>query len=277
MTIQPTSHTRSAATPISEPTPLEVTILLPCRNEATTVAICITLALAWINLRNLTGEVLVVDNASSDSSAAHALTAGARVIVEPRVGYGNALRTGIQSAHGRIVIMADADNTYDLTNLDAFYDPIATAQTHDIVIGDRFALPPSRTAMSRYNRAGNWLLSTLTRTTTGLSTRDIHCGLRAFTRTTMTDLPTWSTGMEFATHMLTHAHRQHLRIAETPITLHPPAAGRHSNLHPLRDGLRHLAAIARESLRGHAPHQSTSTVRKTQRNQADDAQYSALE
>jgi glycosyltransferase involved in cell wall biosynthesis len=277
MTIQPTSHTRSAAAPISEPTPLDVTILLPCRNETTTVAICIALALAWISFRNLTGEVLVVDNASSDSSAAQALTAGARVIDEPRVGYGNALRTGIQSAHGRIVIIADADNTYDLTNLDAFYDPIATAQTHDLVIGDRFAQTPSRAAMSRYNHAGNWLLSTLTRTTTGLSTRDIHCGLRAFTRTTMTDLPTWSTGMEFATHMLTHAHRKHLRIAETPITLHPPAAGRHSNLHPLRDGLRHLAAIARESLRGHAPHQPTSTVRKTQRNQADEAPRPARE
>jgi hypothetical protein len=259
MTIQPTSHTRSAATPISVPTPMEVTILLPCRNEATTVAICINLALTWISLRNLTGEVLVVDNASSDSSAAHALTAGARVIDEPRVGYGNALRTGIQSAHGRIVIMADADNTYDLTNLDAFYDPIATAQTHDIVIGDRFVLPPSRAAMSRYNHAGNWLLSTLTRAATGTPARDIHCGLRSFIRATMTDLPTWSTGMEFATHMLTHAHHQHLRIAQTPITLQPPAAGRRSNLHPLRDGLRHLAAITRESLCGRAPHQSTST------------------
>lgn len=266
MTTQPLSHTRSAAAPMSEPTPLEVTtllevtILLPCRNEAATVAICTTLALAWIARRNLTGEVLVVDNASSDSSAAHAHTAGARVITESRIGYGNTLRTGIRSARGRIVIMADADNTYDLTNLDAFYDPIALTQTHDIVIGDRFVLPPSRAAMSRYNRAGNWLLSTLTRIITGTPARDIHCGLRSFTRTTMTDLPTWSTGMEFATHLLTYAHHLHLRITETPITLHPPAAGRHSNLHPLRDGLRHLAAIARESLRRRAPHEPKSTV-----------------
>lgn len=249
MTIQPLSHARSAAAPAYELSPLDVTILLPCRNEAATVAVCTTLALAWIARRSLAGEVLVVDNASSDASAIHARVAGARVIQEARVGYGNAVRAGIRSASGRIVIMADADSTYDLTNLDAFYDPIAIARTHDIVIGDRFAPPPNRAAMSRYNRAGNWALSTLTRTVTGTPARDVHCGLRSFTRATMTELPIWSAGMEFATHMLTHAHHQHLRVAQTPITLHPSAAGRRSNLHPLRDGLRHLAAIARESLR----------------------------
>jgi hypothetical protein len=239
-------------------TPLDVTILLPCRNEAATVAVCTILALAWISRRGLRGEVLVVDNASSDASAIHAYTVGARVISEPRVGYGNAVRAGIRSASGRIVIMADADNTYDLTDLDAFYDPLAIARTHDIVIGDRFALPLSRAAMSRYNRAGNWALSTLTRATTGTPARDIHCGLRSFTRTVMADLPTWSTGMEFATHMLTHAHHQHLRIAQTPITLQPPTAGRRSNLHPIRDGLRHLAAIARESLYVRTSHEASS-------------------
>lgn len=222
MTIHANSRDQSDAAPLHEPTPLDVTVLLPCRDEAATVAICTTRALAWIAHRSLTGEVLVVDNASSDPSALHAHTAGARVITEPRIGYGNALRTGIRSARGRIVIKADADNTYDLANLDAFYDPIATNHTHDIVTGDRFARPPRPAAMSRPNRAGNWALSTLTRTTTGTPARDIHCGLRSFTRTTMTDLPTWSTGMEFATHMLIHAHHQRLRIGQTPITLHPP-------------------------------------------------------
>jgi len=229
-------------------TALDVTILLPCRNEATTVALCTTLALAWIASRNLTGEVLVVDNASTDNSSVAARAAGARVANEPGIGYGNALRTGILSARGRVVIMADADNTYDLTNLDAFYDPIALSGTHDIVIGDRFNRPPSLAAMSRFHRAGNWTLSALTRATTGTPVHDLHCGLRSFTRTAMTDLPTWSTGMEFATHMLTHAHRRRLRIAQVPITLHPPVAGRRSNLHPLRDGMRHLATIAREAL-----------------------------
>ena len=143
------------------------------------------------------------------------------------------------------MIVADADNTYDLTNLDAFYDPISTARTHDMVLGDRFATRPIRAAMSRYNHAGNWALSTLTRIATGTPARDVHCGLRSFTRATMTDLPSWSTGMEFATHMLTHAARQRLRIAQTPTTLHPPAPGRRSHLRPLRDGIRHLTAIAR--------------------------------
>jgi len=130
MTVQ--ANSRAIAADLEyEPTLLDVTILLPCRNEAATVAACTTLALAWIIRRNLTGEVLVADNASSDASAINARTAGARVVEEPQVGYGHALRAGIRSARGRIVIMADADNTYDLTNLDAFYDPIAIACTHE--------------------------------------------------------------------------------------------------------------------------------------------------
>lgn len=246
MTTGPDAHGASLAVQALDPTPLDVTVLLPCRNEATTVALCTTLALAWITRRDLAGEVLVVDNASTDTSTLHAVAGGARVVNEPRVGYGNALRTGIRSARGRIVIMADADNTYDLTSLDAFYDPIALDRTHDIVIGNRLARPPTRAAMSRLHRAGNCALSTLTRTITGVPVHDLHCGLRSFSRTAMTDLPTWSTGMEFATHMLVHAHHRDLRIAQTPITLHPPATGRRSKLRPLRDGLRHLAAIARE-------------------------------
>lgn len=228
---------------------LDVTVLLPCRNEAATVAECTTRALTWINKRQLTGEVLVVDNASTDTSATQAQAAGARVITENRIGYGHALRTGIAAAYGHIIIMADADNTYDLTNLDNFYNPIALARTHDIVIGNRFDPPPAPHAMNRTHRIGNWTLSTLTRLLTGTPITDIHCGLRAFTRTTMLRLPTWSTGMEYATHMLTHAHHQQLRITQTPITLHPPTPGRQSHLHPLRDGLRHLHAIARETVR----------------------------
>lgn len=248
MTTQPRTLPTTPVADMLDPTALDVTILMPCRNEETTVAVCTTLALAWIARRNLTGEVIVVDNASTDASATNARTAGARVISEPRIGYGNALRTGIHAARGRTVIMADADNTYDLTNLDALYDPIAQTGAHDIVVGNRFTQPPSREAMSRLHRAGNWALSLLTRTLTGTPVHDVHCGLRSFNRATMTDLGTWSTGMEFATHMLTHAHQQQLRIAQTPVTLQPPAPGRHSKLRPLRDGLRHLVAITREGL-----------------------------
>lgn len=244
-----TSHPHTAPTSATnEGTKvLDVTVLLPCRNEASTVAKCTTRALTWITVRGLDGEVLVVDNASTDTSAIEAQAAGARVVTENRIGYGHALRTGIAAAYGHTIIMADADNTYDLTNLDNFYDPIAKLHTHDIVIGNRFNPPPTPAAMNRTHRIGNWTLSTLTHIMTGTPITDIHCGLRAFTRTTMLSLPTWSTGMEYATHMLTHAHHQQLRITQTPITLHPPTPGRQSHLHPLRDGLRHLVAIARET------------------------------
>jgi len=226
---------------------LDVTILLPCRNEAETVALCTQLAVSWMAHRRLNGEVLVVDNASSDSSVAAALAAGARVIHESRVGYGNALRTGIRAAKGHVVIMADADNTYDLSNLDAFYDPIASIRDHDMVVGDRFHSPPDPAAMSWLHRTGNTVLSALTRTATGADVRDVHCGMRSFARTSMSELPVWSTGMEFATHMLTHANRLQLRIAQTPVTLHAPIAGRRSHLRPLRDGQRHHAAIISET------------------------------
>ncbi len=239
-----TAHTH--APPDTSPTTMEldVTVVLPCRNEATTVATCVHLAHAWIASRGLSGEVVVVDNDSTDNSATNAHHAGARIVHQPRLGYGNALRAGIDAAHGRVVIMADADNTYDLTNLDDFYDPIALSHTADIVIGDRFSHPLDPAAMNRLHRAGNRILSALTRLVTGSKIRDFHCGLRSFTRTTMTDLPAWSTGMEYATHMLTHAHTKHLRIDQTPITLHAPTPGRRSHLNPARDGLRHLTAIA---------------------------------
>lgn len=249
---------RAATTPgTSVPTPrppaelhpaLDVSVVLPCRNEAATVAHCVRQALTWIARRRLTGEVLVVDNASSDDSAALAARAGARVAHEPLPGYGRALRTGITAAAGRVVVMADADATYDLTDLDAFYDPVA-AHSADLVIGDRLtglALPGAMTATHRW---GNHALSALTRRLTGTAVNDVHCGLRSFDRATMLDLPAWSTGMEFATHMLTHAHTHQLRIDQTAITLAPPALGRRSHLRPVHDGIRHLATIAAATTR----------------------------
>jgi len=228
-------------------TTLEVTILLPCRNEERTVGICAQNALGWLASRQLRGEVLVVDNASTDASAAIASAAGARVIFEPTIGYGNALRTGIRASRGHVVIMADADNTYDLSNLDAFYAPIAIAVSHDMVVGDRFAGSLEPGAMTRLHRVGNWALSALTRRATGCKVRDVHCGLRSFTRASMQDLPTWSTGMEFATHTVTHAHHNALRVLQTPIALRPAVDQRKSHLRPLRDGVRHLVAIARQT------------------------------
>jgi glycosyltransferase involved in cell wall biosynthesis len=241
------AQTARAASAAPDLTPLDVTIVLPCRNEEQTVGHCTTTALAWLTHRGLTGEIIVVDNASTDHSAAAARTAGARVIHEPSLGYGTALRTGIRAARGRVIIMADADGTYDLSNLDHFYDPIALYGSHDMVVGDRFAGGIEPLAMTWLHRAGNRALSGLARRATRSDIRDMHCGLRSFTTSAMEDLPAWSTGMEFATHTITHAHRKHLRITQTPTTLHPQTPGRRSHLRPVRDGLRHLAAIVREA------------------------------
>lgn len=224
---------------------LHVSVLLPCRNEEQTVGVCVEKALTWLERRGLEGEVLVVDNASTDGSAHAATAAGARVIREPRVGYGTAIRTGMREARGAVIIMADADNTYDLTDLDEFYDPIGNAHTHDMVIGDRLARPLEPGAMTRLHRLGNRALSALTRRATRTSVRDVHCGLRAFSATALADLPTWSTGMEFATHSITHAHKKGLRITQCATALAPASPGRRSHLRPARDGIRHLTAIAR--------------------------------
>ena len=225
---------------------LDVTVLLPCRNEEQTVAACVRDAVAWIERRGLAGEVLVVDNGSIDKSAEVARVAGARVVTEERRGYGSALRAGIATARGSIIVMADADGTYDLTDLSAFYDPLVG--TTGVIVGNRFADGPPP-GMPRLNRVGNRALSALTRSATGLGITDVHCGLRSFDIATMRDVPAWSTGMDFATHMLLHAHQNGAELSSTPVILGRAAAGRVSHLRPVRDGLLHTLVIARSAAR----------------------------
>lgn len=224
------------------PLRLDVSVVLPCRDEERTIADCVDQAAGWIARRGLRGEVVVVDNGSTDGSATIALARGARLVAEPRPGYGHALRTGFGAARGDVVVMADADATYDLRDLDPFYGPIALGET-DVVLGDRLTPRPARAAMPLSHLAGNHVLSALTRWASGTRVTDVHCGLRSFSRTTMLSVPAGSGGMEFATQMVTHAHKTGLRIAETPIELRPAPTGRRSHLRPVRDGLRHVAAI----------------------------------
>jgi glycosyltransferase involved in cell wall biosynthesis len=221
---------------------LDVTVLLPCRDEARTVAACVTQASNWITSRALHGEILVVDNASTDGSGSIAHNAGARVVSEDRHGYGHALRTGIEAARGSVIVMADADGTYDLHDLSAFYDPLDGRL--GVVVGNRFADGPPN-AMPQVNRIGNHTLSALTRAVTGLPVTDVHCGLRSFDAIAMRDIPDWSHGMDFATHMLVYAHHTGRPLYNTPVKLGPAAPGRHSHLRPVLDGLRHLRVIAR--------------------------------
>lgn len=221
---------------------MQVTVVLPCHNEALTVGSCVTQALTWIDTRSLTGEVLVIDNASDDNSATLARRAGATVIHEPERGYGRALRTGVTHARGKVVIFADADATYDLRHLDPFYDPIADDHA-DAVIGNRFADTHNPPCLGAMHTLGNRLLSGLTRTLTGVPTRDLHSGLRSFRTQTLLNTPTRSTGMEYATDTICHVHRLGLRLLDQPITLAPPAPGRRTHIRALRDGTRHLHAI----------------------------------
>jgi hypothetical protein len=233
--------------------PLDVTVLLPCRDEGRTVGDCVRLALAWITRRRLRGEVVVVDNASSDDSAERAAEAGARVVWAGVPGYGRAIRAGITAARGSVIVLADADGTYDISNLDPFYNGLIDGAS--MVVGNRFA-NGAPAAMTLTHRIGNLVLSRLTRAAIGLPVEDVHCGIRSFRQTAALDLAGWSTGMEFATHMLVHAHHTGAHIVNTPVTLHHAPPERISHLRPVPDGLRHLAAIARSIRRSRAVKQA---------------------
>ena len=217
----------------------ELSVIMPCRNEAPTVGRCIGKAGAFIRRRALSAEILVVDNGSTDGSAGIAAECGARVISEPKPGYGNALRTGIAAARGRVLLMGDCDLTYDFEHMDALYDPLADGVC-DVMIGDRFAGGIESGAMSLSHRVGVRMLSALGRWRTGCDVRDFHCGLRGMTRQAARRLPFRAEGMEFASEMIGLAAAAGLRIAQAPVPLLRCEYPRQSKLRTLPDGFRHL-------------------------------------
>jgi hypothetical protein len=219
--------------------PLELTVLMPCLNEARTVATCVAAARRFLQAAGVRGEVLVADNGSSDGSQELARAAGARVIGVPRRGYGSALHAGIASARGRYVVMGDADDSYDFSSLQAFLDMLRGGA--DLVIGNRFrggiapgAMPP----LHRY--LGNPVLSFVGRLFFRTDIGDFHCGLRGFSREAMQPLGLVSPGMEFASEMVAKAALAGLRIEEVPTTLRPDGRNRPPHLRTWRDGWRHL-------------------------------------
>lgn len=222
----------------------ELTVLLPCLNEAETLQAC--MGAAWVGLRELgaTGEVLVADNGSVDGSPQLAESCGARLVYAPRRGYGNALQVGIRAARGRYVIVADADGSYDLSRLQPFW---ARLQGGDaLVIGTRLRgriLPRAMPALHRY--VGNPLLTALANRLFGTRLSDYHSGMRAFERAALLRLPLQASGMEFATEMIAQAALHGLPISEVPITYAPDGRSRPSHLRPWRDGLRHLHLMLR--------------------------------
>ena len=224
---------------MTEPSPIELTVLMPCLNEVRTLPACIGKAQAFLQRSGVRGEVLVADNGSTDGSQDLARQLGARVCDVPVRGYGAALIAGIRDARGRFVVMGDADDSYDFSNLQGFVD--ALRQGHQLVMGNRFAggiRPGAMPPLHRY--LGNPVLSFIGRLFFRSPVRDFHCGLRGFDRRAMLDLDLQSTGMEFASEMVVKTTLGGLRITEVPTTLSPDGRDRPPHLRSWRDGWRHL-------------------------------------
>ena len=216
-----------------------LTILLPCRDEAETVAGCVREASALLARLGVEGEVLVVDNGSSDGSGALARAAGARVVEAPEPGYGSALNTGIAHARGRFTIMADCDGSYDLGGADVLLARLLAGD--ELVVGDRFAGGIAPGAMPwLHRRVGNPLLSWLGRRLFGVTLRDLHCGLRGFDTRRMRALDLRTTGMEWASEMIVAAATAGLRIGEVPVPLRADGREGRPHLRTWADGWRHL-------------------------------------
>jgi hypothetical protein len=221
---------------------MELTILMPCLNEAETVAICVRKARSFLTRTGIEGEVLVADNGSSDGSRDLARAAGASVVEISKKGYGSALIGGIGAARGRFVIMADADDSYDFSQLDAFIDGLRAGAT--MVIGHRFRggiQPGAMPWLHRY--LGNPVLSFVGRMFFSADIGDFHCGLRGFDRTAALRLGLCAPGMEFASEMIVKATLAGWRIAEVPTVLSPDGRSRAPHLRSWRDGWRHLRLL----------------------------------
>jgi glycosyltransferase involved in cell wall biosynthesis len=218
---------------------VELTVVMPCLNEAETVATCVRKAIGFLTESGISGEVLIADNGSTDGSQQLAEAEGARVVNVTEKGYGNALMGGFVAAQGKYIIMGDADDSYDFTNLMPFVEELRKGA--DMVMGNRFkggiapgAMPP----LHRY--LGNPVLSFVGRVFFRSKIGDFHCGLRGFNRDSMLSLGLQATGMEFASEMVVKATLAKQHIAEVPTTLAKDGRSRPPHLHTWRDGWRHL-------------------------------------
>jgi glycosyltransferase involved in cell wall biosynthesis len=217
----------------------ELTILMPCLNEAATVGTCVAKARQFLDRAGIAGEVLVADNGSDDGSPAAAERAGARVVQVAERGYGAALAGGIAAARGRYVIMGDADDSYDFARLDGFVDKLR--EGYPLVMGNRFRGGIRKGAMPLLHRyLGNPVLSFVGRLLFRARVGDFHCGLRGFDREAIGRLNLKTRGMEFASELVVKAALAGWRIAEVPTTLHRDGRGRSPHLRSWRDGWRHL-------------------------------------
>lgn len=226
------------AVAVSAPSSTHVSVVIPCLDEAETIADCVTTARAVLDENGFTGEVIVVDNGSTDGSGNLARAAGAVVVEEPRRGYGSAYLAGLAAAQGDYIVMIDADLTYDFREIPSFVRELEDGA--ELVVGNRMSgLQPG--AMPWLSRIGNPILSGFLNALHRTNIRDAHCGMRAVRRSVLPVLNLRTVGMEFASEMVIRATREQLDVREVPIELHPRVG--ESKLSPFRDGWRHLRLI----------------------------------
>ena len=218
---------------------VELSIVMPCLNEAETLAVCIDKAQGYLARSGVVGEVIIADNGSTDGSQDIARAHGARVVDVPAKGYGSALMGGIEAARGEYVIMGDADDSYDFSKLEPFVDRLRAGD--ELVMGNRFkggiaegAMPP----LHKY--LGNPVLSMIGRVLFRSPIGDFHCGLRGFNRRSILNLHLQTTGMEFASEVVVKSTLGGLRVSEVPTTLDKDGRSRPPHLRSWRDGWRHL-------------------------------------
>ncbi len=217
----------------------ELSIVLPCLNEEQTVGICVAKAVKFLKKQKIKGEVIVADNGSTDSSVKIAIKHGAIVAHVDQKGYGSALRGGFDKAEGKYIIMADADDSYDLENLMPFVEKLR--EGYDLVMGNRFKGGIKKGAMPWHHRyIGNPVLSFIGKLFFKTSANDFHCGLRGFTKKTIQKMNLQTTGMELASEIVIKSSILSMKICEVPTTLSPDGRDRAPHLRSFHDGWRHL-------------------------------------
>lgn len=231
--------TRVVAAAVALGEPVDVSVVIPCLNEAKSIGICVGKALQAFRAARLRGEVVVADNGSTDGSIETAETLGAQVVRVAQRGYGAALRAGIAAARGAFIIMGDADDSYDFSEAPRFVE--MWRQGYDVVMGNRFRGEIKPGAMPWHHKyIGNPGLSTVLNLFFHTGIGDSHCGMRGFTRAVYDRMDLRSTGMEFASEFVIKAAQLRAKITEIPITLWPDKRGRPPHLRSFRDGWRHL-------------------------------------
>jgi glycosyltransferase involved in cell wall biosynthesis len=232
-------HTSTPGTPADaapDPAAILVSVVIPCLNEEENIEACVSSALAAMRDAGIAGEVVVADNDSEDRSAELASAAGARVVHEPRRGYGSAYLAGFAAARGEYIVMGDADLTYDFDEIPKFVEKLEAGA--ELVMGDRMKNIHKGAMPWHHRYIGNPVLTGILNGFFRTGVSDAHCGMRALRRDVLPRLDLRTTGMEFASEMVIRASKEKLRIAEFPIEYHP--RGGESKLSSWRDGWRHL-------------------------------------